>query len=290
MSQDIFKLRMAQGDGGLPRLVATGSAPCESGVFVFSVRFHGGGHVRATLRQHHVCFRLTPSAHLDLRIADKARSFKPSQGSLVICPAGADFAAEGQGSVQESILVAIDPGQFALAAAEGSAFEAQLIERFSGCDPALFDLARRLAVECDGGYPNGPLFWNDMASTFINGLLVRHASKFKGRLQGRLAEQVFGRIRDYVIAHMDERIEAGALAKIAGRSPFHFTRVFAQSVGMTPYRYVVHLRLRRAVELMRDGRHGLADIAAVTGFADQSHLSRWVRRVHGVSPTELMAR
>jgi AraC family transcriptional regulator len=26
----------------------------------------------------------------------------------------------------------------------------------------------------------------------------------------------------------------------------------------------------------------LAEIAARTGFADQSHLSRWVRRVHGV--------
>jgi AraC family transcriptional regulator len=34
---------------------------------------------------------------------------------------------------------------------------------------------------------------------------------------------------------------------------------------------------------------GLAEIAASTGFADQSHLSRWVRRVHGVSLTQLTA-
>lgn len=34
-------------------------------------------------------------------------------------------------------------------------------------------------------------------------------------------------------------------------------------------------------------RMGLAEIAAETGFADQSHLSRWVRRVHGVAPSEL---
>jgi AraC-like DNA-binding protein len=32
-----------------------------------------------------------------------------------------------------------------------------------------------------------------------------------------------------------------------------------------------------------------AEIAASTGFADQSHLSRWVRRVHGISPTRLAA-
>jgi len=282
--------RMAQADGGLPTVVATGSAPGESGVFVFSVRFHGGGHVSAIPRLHCICFRLIPSAHLDLRIADRALSLTPSRGSLTICPAGADYAADGQGSVQESIVVAIDPGQFALAAAEGSAFEAELIERLFGYDQALFDLARSLAVECADGYPNGPLFWNGMASSFIEGLLVQHTAKFKGLPRGRLDKQVLGRLRDYVVAHLDERIEAGALARIAGRSPFHFTRVFARSVGITPYRYVVHLRLQRALELMRDGRHGLAEIAAATGFADQSHLSRWVRRVHGVSPTELMAR
>jgi AraC family transcriptional regulator len=68
-----------------------------------------------------------------------------------------------------------------------------------------------------------------------------------------------------------------------------FTRVFTRSVGMTPHRYVVHLRLQRAIELVREERSGLAEIAARTGFADQSHLSRWMRRVLGVSPTQLVA-
>ena len=283
------ELRWAQADAGMPTVVAAGSAPGESGVFVFGARFHGGGYFSATPRLHHVYFHLTPGTHIDCRIAGRALSHKLSWGSLAICPAGADYAADGQGS-SETIMVAIDPGQFALAAAESSAFEAQLIERLEGRDRALFDLARSLAVECADGYRNGPLFWNGVASTFIDGLLVRHTAKFKGPLRGWLDEQVLGRIRDYVIAHIDEQIDAGALAKIAGRSPFHFTRVFTRSVGMTPYRYVVHLRLRRALELMREGRHGLAEIAAATGFADQSHLSRWVRRVHGVSPTGLRAR
>jgi transcriptional regulator GlxA family with amidase domain len=88
--------------------------------------------------------------------------------------------------------------------------------------------------------------------TFIEGLLLRHTSKFKGLPRRRLNKEVLGRLTDYIVAHLDEHIKAGALAKIAGRSPFHFTRIFARSVGMTPYRYVVHLRLQRALELMRD--------------------------------------
>ena len=46
--QEISELRLAQADGGLPTVVAAGSTPGESGVFVFSPRFHGGAHVSAT--------------------------------------------------------------------------------------------------------------------------------------------------------------------------------------------------------------------------------------------------
>src|SRR5258705_11133127 len=110
-----------------------------------------------------------------------------------------------------------------------------------------------------------------------------------GRSRGSLGRDKLRRLRDYVVAHVDGPIGVEALACIAGRSPFHFSRVFTRAVGMTPHRYVVHLRLERAIALVRDGRAGLAEAAARTGFADQSHLSPWVRRVHGASPTQLPA-
>jgi AraC family transcriptional regulator len=288
MFKEVSELCLAQADDGLPTAVASGSAPGESGVFVLRARFKGGAHISATPRRHHVCLQLTPRPHFECRIADQRLSHKPKAGSIAICPAGADYAADADVSV-DAILVAVEPGQFALAAAESSALDAELIERFCGHDQVLLDLARGLAHESADGYPNGPLFWNGMAGAFIDGLLVRHTSKFANLARGKLDKDVLGRLRDYVVAHLDEPIEVGALAKIAGRSPFHFSRVFTRSVGMTPYRYVVHLRLQRALELVRDGRHGLAEIAATTGFADQSHLSRWIRRVHGVPPTHLAA-
>jgi len=215
-------------------------------------------------------------------------SHEPPAGSLAIGPAGFDCAADADDTV-ETLLVAIDPAQFALAAAEGGERRVRLTESLSGYDHALLALARRLAFESADAYPNGPLFWNDVATRFIDRLVARHSSELPFRARGMLSNAVLQRVRDYVEAHLDEPIEVAALAAIAGRSPFHFTRLFTQSVGLTPHRYVVQRRLRRAVELVREGRSGLAEIAARTGFADQSHLSRWVRRVHGVAPTELTA-
>jgi AraC family transcriptional regulator len=133
------------------------------------------------------------------------------------------------------------------------------------------------------------LFWHEVANGFIHRLVARHTSWVATRARGVLGKDVLNRIRDYVLTNLDRPIEVATLAGMAGRSPFHFSRVFTRSVGVTPHRYIVQMRLQRAVELVRDRSSSLAEIATRTGFADQSHLSRWVRRVHGVSLTQLDA-
>jgi AraC family transcriptional regulator len=207
-------------------------------------------------------------------------------GSLTINPAGFDFAADADEGM-DILVVEVDPGRVTLAAAEGTLPDARLIERMADDDPSLFALARTLAFESRYNSPNGALGWNEVASSFIDGLVARYTIIALPASRGILGKDKLRRFRDYIIAHLDEPIGVEALADIAGRSPFHFVRVFTRSVGMTPHRYVVHLRLQRAIELIREGRSGFTEIAARTGFADQSHLSRLVRRVHGVPLSRL---
>jgi AraC family transcriptional regulator len=282
------EVQVAQSDGGLPTMLASGSAPGESGVSVVGMRFQGGAHFDTTTREHLIFFNVSRTVWLECRTVGRTLLHEAPTGSLAILPAGIDSSADTDESC-DTLLIAVEPARVALAAAEDSAIEARLIERLSGHDQALLDLARTLVSESVGGYPNGPLFWNEAASGFIDNLIARHTSGFDGRARGTLSKDMLARLKDHIVAHLDESIEVATLAKIAGRSPFHFSRVFARSVGMTPHRYVVHLRLQRAIELVREGRSGLAEIAASTGFADQSHLSRWVRRVHGVPLTQLAA-
>jgi AraC-like DNA-binding protein len=65
----------------------------------------------------------------------------------------------------------------------------------------------------------------------------------------------------------------------AAIEPSYLTLAAAEDSAFGPHRYVVLLGLQRATEPIRHGRSGLAEIAACTGFADQSHLARWVRCV-----------
>jgi AraC family transcriptional regulator len=286
MADGVAELLLTQEGGEPPAVLAAGGAPGEHGFAVFKFRFRGGAHLGATSPRRHLIWFQLSDVFIECRRATRFFREAVPRGSLAICLADVDCSADA-GQSTNAVLVAIEPTYLALAAAEDSALGAQLIERMSGRDDELLQLACILASECSENYPNGALYWSGIANRFLEGLVVRHSSEYKDPGRGSLTKDVLGRIRDYIIAHLDESIEVTALASIAGRSPFHFTRVFARTVGVTPHRYVVHLRLQRATALVRHARTGFAETAACTGFADQSHLARWVRRVHGVSLTQL---
>jgi AraC family transcriptional regulator len=277
-----------QRGGGVPTTLAAGRAPGESGVRVLSQRFEGGLYAAGTPKDHHICFQ-TSSLHIERRVGGSSICHVAPEGGLAICPAGADFTAEANAS-GSMLLVAIDPSHLTLAVAESAAKQAQLNEQLSGYNERLFDCASTMAIESGAGYPRGALFWNEVAYRFIHCLVAHHMSLPENKRTNSMLDKVtFDKLRAYIYEHLEEQIEVAELAAIADLSPFHFSRVFARSFGVTPYRYVVRLRLQRAVELIRDKRYSLPEIAARTGFSDQSHLTRWVRRVHGITLTELCA-
>jgi AraC-like DNA-binding protein len=81
----------------------------------------------------------------------------------------------------------------------------------------------------------------------------------------------------------DPELSVAELAAAAGYSPYHFMRSFQTAVGVTVHAYVVQCRVHAARALLADGMPAV-EVAAVAGFADQSHLIRQFKAVHGVTP------
>lgn len=74
------------------------------------------------------------------------------------------------------------------------------------------------------------------------------------------------------------------VAREAGMSPFHFSRVFKELVGLPPHRYLVKIRLARAAEQLRAGA-GVTQTSLATGFNNLGHFIRTFHRAFGVSPS-----
>ncbi|MBD0417915.1 AraC family transcriptional regulator [Streptomyces sp. TRM S81-3] len=95
----------------------------------------------------------------------------------------------------------------------------------------------------------------------------------------RLARVVRDRLADELLAPPS----LASLATDLGLSRYQLLRAFRTTMGIPPYAWLAQYRVTRARRLLEAGLRP-AEVASLVGFADQAHLTRWFRRVLGVTP------
>lgn len=91
------------------------------------------------------------------------------------------------------------------------------------------------------------------------------------------------RIRAMIEADVTATPRLADLAAEAGLSRFQTLRAFVRATGFTPHAYLQHRRILRARASILSGM-SLAQAAADSGFADQSHMTRAFTQRYGISP------
>lgn len=89
--------------------------------------------------------------------------------------------------------------------------------------------------------------------------------------------------RDFLGARISRPVRLAHVAAECGMSAFQLIRVFQRVLGVTPYAYLVQLRVNRARDLLHQGI-GVSEVAYSCGFSDQSHLTRVFKKTIGVPP------
>ncbi|WP_043530244.1 AraC family transcriptional regulator [Litchfieldella xinjiangensis] len=123
-----------------------------------------------------------------------------------------------------------------------------------------------------------------LAATFLSCLYARLHPDLATRGPRRLNLQTLDR---YIQRNLAERITVKHLAEQACLSEAHFSERFRQQTGLSPYQYLLRQRLGAVRHLLTSTRLPLSEIAAHTGFANQSALSHAFRRTYGHPPSLL---
>jgi AraC family transcriptional regulator len=105
---------------------------------------------------------------------------------------------------------------------------------------------------------------------------------------GREMRRVIEAIR-LVEANAARPLELKELAAAANMSKYHFLRVFRRLTGMTPHRYLISARLRRAALALAASRRPVIAIALDSGFGDLSTFNKTFRAAFGLTPTRYRA-
>lgn len=132
-----------------------------------------------------------------------------------------------------------------------------------------------------------PLLTDSLALA-MTAAVVRHfspqeAERFEAKRAGLSAVRR-RRTVDFVEANIGTRFDLSTMASAASLSPFHFSRMFKKTMGVSPVRYVLQRRVREAQALLRGSTKTLAEIALECGFASQSHFTTAFKKAVGVTP------
>lgn len=237
--------------------------------------------------------RSSPHSHRELEIGVvtsgtravnwRGRFFTATKGSVLVFAAGevhAGSPAGPNGSEYVAFLIPRDrlAGLDWFVPDEFHAIDSPVID-----DPVI---ARKL-VDMHAAFVNSDA---GSASVLEGQLLTTvetlHRSHRRASADAARSERVaVARVRDYLEQHFAARVRLDDLATISGLSVFHLIRVFRAETGLSPYAYLGQVRVHKASAMLREGVP-VSTVAAATGFADQSHLTRLFKRLVGVPPGE----
>ncbi|SCY76759.1 helix-turn-helix transcriptional regulator [Alkaliphilus peptidifermentans] len=95
---------------------------------------------------------------------------------------------------------------------------------------------------------------------------------------------LINKIIEYMHDFHNCNITLNEICSIFYISPSHFQRIFKCQMGVTPYQYLIDIRIKRAKDLLLKNNHSLSEIASLCGFINQAHFSAVFKQRCGVAP------
>ena len=92
-------------------------------------------------------------------------------------------------------------------------------------------------------------------------------------------------IKREIIGNPELELSIDQMSQKVNISSYHMIRKFSDENGLTPHKFQMQCRIRKAQQLLRDG-YKVIDVAQMVGFCDQSHLDRVFKKQVGISPEQ----
>lgn len=88
----------------------------------------------------------------------------------------------------------------------------------------------------------------------------------------------------YIHDHLNQKLSLEEVAQSLNLSVYYFCTLFTQSMGISPYQYVLQQRVELAKQILKTTSHSLSEVATLCGFNDQAQMNRHFRKFTGVTP------
>ncbi|MEM9484988.1 MAG: AraC family transcriptional regulator [Cyanobacteria bacterium P01_F01_bin.116] len=168
---------------------------------------------------------------------------------------------------------------------DASQFE--LSPQFCIADSFIETIFRQFTQKMNAASSLDRLYVDSLSNTLFV-YLLRHYAVHKKEIphyNSGLSKYQLHRVLDYIESNLGQEIKLADIAELLGMSQYYFCRLFRQSMGVSPYKYVIQQRIGLAKSLLRQPQTlSIAAIALDCGFSNQSALSKHFRTLTGTTP------
>jgi AraC family transcriptional regulator len=162
----------------------------------------------------------------------------------------------------------------------------ELLPEFRVRNPQIEHIGLMLLAELRSGGLAEPLYVEALTNLLAVQLLRDYSamSPCLALYDGGLSDCQRLQVTDYIHDRLADEIQLTDLSELLGLSQFHFSRLFKQTLGVTPYQYILQQRVERAKHLLKTTDFPIMEIALRCGFSSHSHLGKWFRHYAGMTP------
>lgn len=244
--------------------------------------------------QHHILISLRAEPHRVENWRDGAhRDFIFHQNEIIVTPAGIESGWRWHATSQ-CIVITLDPAKLERFTQNELGLlltERQLHDLPQFEDADITNAAKMLLDALRMPGQGSDLMFESLARVFLVKLIQKYGDERSEEIAFSRAFTAahYKRVLDYMAENFGQPIQIENMAQEAGLSASHFARLFKQTVGETPYKFLMQYRVERAGEMLRDPAYTMIDIALVCGFSDQPHFTRTFKQIKGQTPKQWRA-
>ena len=269
-----------------------------AGISVARYRFPPGERRVPAVPGHILRLHRSEPHYLIHRLDGRTQARTETRDLITVIPADRPFEQVFHSESDDYNVVL--PDQIVRRAAESAGLDpdqVEILDRFCVGDPYVLQLGLALGAELESD-SIGELLYAESLGYAMAVHLVRKYSSVSDRADRlaarssaeRLSTPVLERVMEYIEANLGGALTLADIAAATNLSPYHFARLFKATTGRPPHQYVIERRIDLARSLLLETELPIGEVALRSGFSDQSHLGRHLRRRFGVTPRMLRTR
>lgn len=151
-------------------------------------------------------------------------------------------------------------------------------------DQSLYSIFSQLHTHMATGYAN--TLWLESAFLSNLALLATRYGHFTEPKVYCLGRSNLAKLNAFMHEHIAEKLTVSRLANECNLTDIQLLRQFKALTGITPFAWLLRIRLETALQLLHSGIRS-TDVAMRVGFYDQAHFINAFKRAYGIKPSEL---